>query len=434
MKAHKNTPHPISRRKFIGSTALLTGSLWGLPQILRSQTLGDASQAAANSRLGMGFIGTGKISGGHLRSFPDMEGVQPIAVCDIRSWLREKAQQTLAEKGYPDIQSFADYQELLDNPAIDIVCIATPDHWHAAMAIDAMKAGKDVYLEKPMTLTIEEGKAVRKAAQKYNRIVQVGSQQRSSAHFRIAANLVRNGVIGEIKEIQCRLGSFPLPPEHQEIIPVPDGFDYDRWLGPTPFYEHTEHRVLADYNGGWRCYWDYGNRKFGDWGAHHFDIIQWALGRDDTGPVEFVPIGYEGAEFHHFRYADGLTVYRDKEADSESHDIRFIGSEGEVLVKRGKVFTRPTELIRVRFTEEESLQISDNHRQNFLDSVRSREAPICHPEVGHRSGTICSLAAIAEQIGRPVRWDPKGEQIIGDEAARRMQSRPRRKGYELPAV
>jgi predicted dehydrogenase len=425
----------ISRRKFLGASTRFAGGLLGAPQILRSDTLGSAGKSAANSRLGFGFIGTGGICRGHLKSFSGMKDVQPIAVCDVRTWQIDKALATLGEKGYSDVASTPDYEEVIANPAVDVVCVTTPDHWHAAIAIEAMQAGKDVYVEKPITLTIEEGKAVVAAEKKYGRIVQVGSQQRSSVYFRTAANLVRNGIIGAVQEIQCRLGTFPEPPENLEITPVPAGFDYDRWLGPTPFYGYTEHRVKADYRGGWRCYWDYGNRKFGDWGAHHFDIIQWALNRDHTGPVAFIPKGYEGAGYHHYRYADGIPVFRDKEPDPENHHIRFIGSEGEVLVKRGKIFTRPSGLVRYHFTAaDDRVYESTDHRQNFVDSVRSREKPICPAEIGHRSNTICALAAIAERLGRPVQWDPESQQVVGDGLARAMQTRPRRAGYALPSV
>ncbi|NBB79031.1 MAG: Gfo/Idh/MocA family oxidoreductase [Verrucomicrobia bacterium] len=429
----KNTPS-LSRRKFLGASTLLAGGLLGAPQILRSETLGNATKSAANSRLGFGFIGTGQICTGHLKSFSGMKLVQPVAVCDVRTWQIEKALGTLGEKGYTDVASTAYYEEVIGNPAVDVVCVTTPDHWHAAIAIEAMKAGKDVYVEKPITLTIEEGKAVVAAEKKYGRILQVGSQQRSSVYFRTAANLVRNGMIGDIQEVQCRLGSFPEPPENPKVVPVPDGFDYDRWLGPTKYYEYSEHRVKGDYRGGWRCYWDYGNRKFGDWGAHHFDIVQWALNRDKTGPVAFIPKGFEGAGHHHFRYADGISVFRDKERD-QGHQIRFIGTEGEVLVKRGGVFTRPKELVRHRFTDaDDTVYESKNHRRNFIDSVISREKPICPAEVGHRSNTICALAAIAERLGRPVQWDPEAQQVVGDQTARAMQNRPRRTGYELPEL
>ncbi|CAA6676339.1 MULTISPECIES: Gfo/Idh/MocA family protein [unclassified Lentimonas] len=429
MKHLNNTP----RRSFLKKSALAAGAILGAPMILRAETLGNGSKAAANSRMGIGFIGTGLIAQGHLKSFAGMKDLQAVAACDVRQSKLQDALKTLSAKGATSVMSTNYYEELLQNPDVDIVCIATPDHWHAAIAIEAMKAGKDVYVEKPMTLTVEEGKAVLAAEQKYGRILQVGSQQRSSAHFRIAANLVRNGKIGEVKEIYVKLGAFPQPPQDAQVKPVPDGFDYDRWIGPTPFYEYTDERVKSQYSGGWRCYWDYGSRKFGDWGAHHFDIIQWALGRDDSGPVEFIPKGFNGAEHHHYRYADGITVWRDKQPD-HGHMIRFIGTEGEVHVSRGKIATMPKELVRYRLTDSD-IQVyeSKNHRQNFIDCVKSREPTICPASVGHRSGSICQLAAIAERQGRSIEWDPAAQQILGDAEAQSMQDRPRRKGYELPS-
>jgi predicted dehydrogenase len=427
-----NVSPPTSRRQFLKSSLGAAGAVLA-PQIVSAQTLGNATKAAANSRIGMGFIGMGLISDGHVRSFPGMKNVQPIAVCDVRDSQLKKAVAVLKGKGYEGILATPRFEEVLANPDIQAVCVTTPDHWHAAIALAAMKAGKDVYVEKPMTLTIEEGKALAAAEKKYGRILQVGSQQRSTIYFRIAANLVRNGMIGDIKEIYCRLGEFPLPPEKETIIPVPEGFNYDRWLGPTPFFEHSENRVKGNYGGGWRCYWEYGSRKFGDWGAHHFDIVQWALDRDTTGPVEFIPKGHEGAEHHHYRYADGITVWRDKKPDN-GFMIRFIGTKGEVLVSRDKVETSPAELVRHKFGPND-IQVyeSKDHRMNFIESIGSRKPTICPASVGHRSATICQLSGIAQRLGRPLKWDPKAEQIVGDKEAAAMQDRPRRKGYEMPA-
>jgi predicted dehydrogenase len=423
-----------TRRHFLKSSLTAVGAVVAGPQIVRAETLGNATKDAANSRIGMGFIGMGLISDGHLRSFADMKGVQPIAVCDVKDWQLKKAVSVLKEKGHEGILATSRFEEVLSNPDIDAVCVTTPDHWHAAIAIAAMKAGKDVYVEKPMTLTIEEGKAMVAAEKKYGRIVQVGSQQRSSVHFRIAANLVRNGLIGEVKEIYCQLGNFPKAPEKEEIVAVPEGFDYDRWLGPTPFYEYSENRVMGNYGSGWRCYWEYGSRKFGDWGAHHFDIVQWALGRDETGPVEFIPKGHEGAEHHHYRYADGITVWRDKKPD-HGHMIRFIGTEGEVHVSRGKIDTLPKELVRHKFSGNDvQLFESKDHRQNFLDSIKSRKPTICPATVGHRTGTICQVAGIAQRLGRALKWDPVAEKITGDAEAAAMQDRTRREGYEMPSL
>jgi predicted dehydrogenase len=429
----KKTSTP-TRRDFLKTSLGAAGAVFAGPQIVRAETLGNDNKAAANSRIGMGFIGMGLISDGHLRSFPGMKNVQPIAVCDVRKWQLEKAVGVLKGKGFDGIQATARFEEVLANQDVDAVCVTTPDHWHAAIALAAMKAGKDVYVEKPMTLTIEEGKALVAAEKKYGRILQVGSQQRSEIYFRIAANLVRNGMIGDIKEIYCQLGEFPQPPAQETIIPVPDGFDYDRWLGPTPFFEHSENRAMGKYSGGWRCYWEYGSRKFGDWGAHHFDIVQWALGRDETGPVEFIPKGYEGAEHHHYRYADGITVWRDKKPDN-GHMIRFIGSKGEVLASRGKIETSPKELVRHKFGPNDvQVYESKDHRGNFIDSIVSRKPTICPASVGHRSATICQVAGIAERLVRPLKWDPVAEQITNDKEAAAMQDRPRRLGYEMPAL
>lgn len=403
------------------------------PNIVKAETLGNGNKDAANSRIGIGFIGMGLIAGGHLKTFSGMKEMQAIAVCDVKKWQLDNAAGQLEKRGIKGFMKTDKFEEVLANPDIDAVCVTTPDHWHAAIALAAMKAGKDVFVEKPMTLTVEEGKLMVEAEKKYGRIVQVGTQQRSSIHFRIAANLVRNGMIGEIKEIYTSLGSFDQPPAQEKIVPVPEGFDYDRWLGPAPFHEYSDHRVLGKYSGGWRCYWDYGSRKFGDWGAHHFDIIQWALGRDDTGPVEFIPKGYEGAQWHHYRYADGVTVYRDRKPSPAM--IRFIGSEGEVHVSRGKIATEPKELVRHK-VEDESRRVheSNNHRQNFVDSIKSRKPTICPATVGHRSGTICQLAGIAERVAKPIQWDPKAEMVINNAEATAMLTRERRKGYELPKI
>ena len=422
-----------SRRHFIKSSLSAAGALLGAPQIISAETLGNAAKTAANSRIGMGFIGMGLISDGHVRSFPGMKNIQPIAVCDVKDGQLQQAAGILKGKGYEGILATKHFEEVLAHPDVDAVCVTTPDHWHAAIALAAMKAGKDVYVEKPMTLTIEEGKALVAAEKKYNRILQVGSQQRSSIHFRIAANLVRNGMIGEIKEIYCQLGQFPQPPDKETIVPVPEGFDYDRWLGPTPFFEYSENRVKGNYGGGWRSYWEYGSRKFGDWGAHHFDIVQWALDRDNTGPVEFIPSGFEGATHHHYRYADGITVWRDKKPDN-GHMIRFVGTKGEVLVSRGKIETSPKDLVRHKFGPSDvQVYESMDHRENFIQSIETRKPTICPATVGHRTGTICQVAALAQRLGRALKWDPQAQQIVGDNEAAGMQDRPRRKGYDMPA-
>lgn len=436
MKSSKSDPpsQSPSRRCFLKTTlGAAAGGVVIAPNIVKAETLGNKDKAGANSRIGIGFVGMGLISGGHLGSFSGNKECQPIGVCDVKAWQLKKAGDNLRKRGHKGFVETAKFEELIANQDVDAVIVTTPDHWHAGVALAAMKAGKDVYVEKPMTLTMEESFLMREAEKKYGRIVQVGTQQRSSIHFRIAANLVRNGKIGEIKEIYAGLGSFRQPPEKEDVKPVPEGFDYDRWLGPTPFYEYSDHRVLGNYGGGWRCYWEYGSRKLGDWGAHHYDIIQWALGRDDTGPVEFVPKGYEGAEWDQFKYSDGITVYRDRKPSPAM--IRFIGTEGEVHVSRGKIATLPKELVRYKLTEEDvKVYESNNHRQNFIDGIKTRKKTICPATVGHRTGTICLLSGIAKRTGKPIKWDPKAEKVIDNAEATAMLTRERRKGYELPKI
>ena len=426
----KNTN--TSRRDFIKKGAATGTSIFAAPMILSAQTLGINGNSGANNRINMGFIGQGGMMGAHM-GLASRGNVQPLYVCDVKSDKLAGAKNNMKGRGYADVVATPDYEDVVNDPAVDAVVIVTPDHWHAAIAIAAMRNGKDVYVEKPMTLTIEEGKAMVIAAEKYGRIVQVGSQQRSDSAFRKAATMVRNGWIGEIKEVYCSLGGFP-PPTLEKVQPIPATLNYDKWLGPTPYETYFPNRVLGRYSGGWRCFWEYGSRKYGDWGAHHFDITQWALGRDSSGPVQFIPKGFKGEKYDHFIYDDGIKVVRDH-PDRKGHMIRFIGTEGDVMVSRnGGLETNPPELAtRPLQPSDERLYASPNHHENWIEGILTRKQTICTAEVGHRTGTICQLAGIANRLGRPINWDPKAEQIVGDEEAKRWQDRPRRAGYELPS-
>ncbi len=294
-----------------------------------------------------------------------------------------------------------------------------------------MKAGKDVYCEKPLTLTVREGRVLVETARRHGRVLQTGTQQRSNKSFRKAAEIVRNGWIGDIKVVRARLGEFP-PAAPLSEEPVPEGFDYDRWLGPTPWRPYNAQRVKGDYGGGWRCYLEYGGRKNGDWGAHHFDIIQNALGMDRTGPVEFIPIGHEGCKYQTHVYANGVRVERNDDPGSKAM-IEFVGTKGTVWVSRNDFLeTDPADLAaRPLRGEDTHLYASDDHHTDFLRCVRTRQRPIADVEIGHRTATICHLNAIAAQVGRAVRWDPAGEEIVGDPVAARLLDRPRRAGYVL---
>jgi len=412
-----------SRRRFLASSLALGAS----PLIVRAQNLGLGQSIAPNNRIGLAYIGCGrKTDQTHLRAFGNE--VQKLMVCDVDASRLKAAKRKVGG----DVTSTPYFEEVLANDAVDAVLIGTPDHWHAGIAIAAMRAGKDVYVEKPMTLTVEEGKAMREAERRYGRIVQVGAQQRSDEGFRKAAEIVRNGLIGELREVHTKIGRFP-PPLLQKPEPIPEGFDYDRWLGPTPHEDYFKERVKGDYGGGWRRFWEYGTRKLGDWGAHHFDIVQWAMDMDDSGPVEFIPAAND-EEGSVFVYANGVRVYVNS-GDQKGSMIRFVGTEGEAMAHRRtpSLVTTPSYLAKQPLpSSAERLYFSNDHHQNWIDSIRSRKTPISPTTVGHRSGSICQVMAIAERLGRPLRWDPELETIVGDPMANRWLSRPRRAGYELP--
>lgn len=387
----------------------------------------------------MGLIGMGLQMHGHQRIMTGREDVQVLAVCDVsrpaRESARERVEKAYADKtasgAYKGCAAYNEYERIVERDDIDAVFICTPDHWHAMMSIAAMKQGKDVYVQKPMTLTVREGRLMSDISRQYGRILQVGSQQRSEGAFRKACEIVRNGWIGRVHTIYTHFGEFPLPPLLEEE-PVPEGFDYDRWLGPTPWYPYNQRRVAGDFGGGWRCFWDYGQRKNGDWGAHHFDIIQWALGMDASGPVEFIPQGWGGAEYQSYVYANGTRVWKNHPVKN-GQMIQFIGERGEVLVSRqNRLETTPAELkTRPLAPGETRLYESDNHEGNWIECMKTRQTPICPAEIGHRSATICHLCGIAERLNRRLVWDPVNEQIVGDELASRWLDRPRRAPYIL---
>jgi len=422
-------PTLVTRRRFLGTGALALAGGMFFPHVARSNPLG------ANERIRIGVIGCGLISKPHRGFAGTRKDLLLSAVCDVSRQKREEA-LVAARQDNPDCRAYADYGDVVSRDDIDAVMVLTPDHWHAAMAIDAMREGKDVLVEKPMALTVTESMAVVAAAGRYGRVVQVGSQQRSAAEFRRAAEIVRNGWIGRIREVHCRLGEFPpesLLPEQ----PVPEGFDYERWLGPAPFRPYNRARVEGHFGRGWRIFWDYGSRKNGDWGAHHFDIVQWALGMDDSGPVLFMPKGYEGEPQQYHEYASGIRVRRDPPGNPWM--IRFVGEEGEVGVTRvgspnGGLVTKPSSLAgRLPGPSEVRLEVSRDHSENWIECIRTRRQPICPPSVGHRSFTICALSSVAERLGRPLRWDPETQVIVDDPAAARFADYTRRAGYPLPS-
>ena len=427
----------INRRNFIGKAAL--AAILGT-QIVPSRVLGRGG-VSPNGKINMAIIGNGLISEGHRKYFAWCKQTQVLALCDVHRGRLESAKKevesinkTRDDVGNHPIFTTEDYQEILARPDIDAVAVCTPDHWHVQIALKAIQAGKAVYVEKPMSLTIEEGRILADAVKKSGGVLQVGSQQRSEWSFRKAAELVRNGYIGNIHTIKTAIGEFPPEPKNLKEEPIPEGFNYDKWLGQTPWRPYNAERVLGNYGGGWRRFYEYGIRKDGDWGAHHFDIIQWALGMDDSGPTDFYPENSDGSEFRHYRYANGPTVYVNTPMKN-NHMIHFIGDEGEILVSRGaRIETSPSVLRSIPMRAKDiRLQVSDDHRKNFLDAIIYGKKNICPAEIGHRSATVCHLMSFARRLNSHVNWDPKTETITNNPAAAAMISRPRRAPYYLGA-
>ena len=435
-----NTASPIPRRDFLkraGIGSVGAGALVAFPSLFLNRT---RAQTGANpsEAIRVGIIGTGGQGRSNMTTPTMVKHV--TAVCDVDRSRVAEAQKQLKEKTGIDAVGYGDYRKLLESKEIDAVLIATPDHWHALTAIHACQAGKDVYVEKPMTLTIIEALAMEKAARHYNRIVQTGSQQRSwpDQKFRRACEYVRSGRIGDVKMVRVGLPgvNWTKDPAVPDSAPPPE-LDYDLWLGPAPQRPYNKHRVHYFF----RFFWDYSGGQMTNWGAHHLDITQWALNMDESGPVEVtaraeydpqkryeVPTWFEIT----YTYANGVTVIC-----GQSHRIgtTFEGQDGIIYVDRGKLESTVKDALNEPLGNDEvHLTVSRDHHQNWFDSIKSRKPPICDVAIGKRSATVCHLGNIAVQTGKPVRWDPVKEQIVGDAPKVKQLTYEYRKPWELPKI
>ncbi|MCX7825394.1 MAG: Gfo/Idh/MocA family oxidoreductase [Verrucomicrobiae bacterium] len=428
----------LSRRSFLKRAA---ASAAVSPFILPSRIW--AAEAKPNALLGMGFIGMGKQSRGLLSAFLGQD-TRVLAVCDVDTTRRNDAKRRVdefyAKKGGPsgDCAAYNDFRDLIARRDIDAVCIATPDHWHMVIALAALKAGKDVYCEKPLTHNIHEAVEVMKAVDAHRRVLQTGSMQRSSQEFRVACELVLNGAIGKVTHVECSFGDPGIPCDLPEE-PMEPGLDWDLWLGPAPVRPYNSvlsPRGLHDHFPRWRSYREYGGGMVTDWGAHHLDIAQWGLGMDASGPVEVLPPPTPNAKRGaKLVYANGVTVEH-----KDGFGVHFYGTEGEVQVNRGKfTFKRGNEMI-ASFTgdkkkEEEKrtscaaqvqkaqkaflenakikLYVSKNHITDFMECVASRKKPITSEQVGARSAICCHLMNLAYYHGQKIKWDPKKFAFVG---------------------
>ena len=376
-----------------------------------------------------------------LRGFLHQPGTQVLAVCDTDAQklehAREAAEKHYAEErdlpNYRGCDAYLDYCEILDRPDIDAVVIATPDHWHAVQVIHAAAAGKDIYCEKPLSLTLAEARDMVRAVRRYGCVFQTGSMQRSDRKFRQACELVRNGYLGEIKSvavsIETGFANHPLLCDLPAQT-VPEELKWEMWLGPAPLRPY--HEILAppiEFTGwpAWRNYRDYSGGGMTDWGAHHFDIAQWGLGMDESGPVEIIPPG-RGAALLTYRYASGTTMT----ADFEGNGIVFTGTRGELEVNRRVLQTRPERLASHPIGANEiRLYESNDHKLDWLECVRERRRPICDVETGCRSVSVCHLGNIAVELDRPLKWDPDKERFRNDPEANRLCERAKRSPWRI---
>jgi len=408
----------VTRRRFVRGAA---SALFGVPFLIPASARGADGTTAPSERIGVGTIGLGNRGRYVFGDLTRRTGVQAVAACDVQqSRLDQARRQKLAV--------YTDFRELLAGDDIDAVVVTSPTHWKPLHTIEAAKSGKDVFCEKPMSLTVRDGRAMVDAVRRYGRVFQHGTQQRSSREFRFACEMVRSGRIGELKSVTVFVGGPPrdcyLPAQ-----PMPKGIDWDMWLGPAPFRPYNS-RICTTGCGGWEGYRDYSGGGMTGWGSHHFDIAQWGLAADETGPVEIIPPNGRDVKLLTFRYANGVTVYQD--GRDRTWAVMFEGSEGKVAINRGRLQTWPDSLMRKPIGPDEvHLPRSNHHNGDFLRAIRTRQPAICDVGIGHRTMSVCHLGNIAYWLRRPLKWDPAAEQFIGDADADRLLDRPRRDPWTL---
>jgi len=431
--------HPITRRDLLRRGGCFLAGTLAAPAILPGGLLAGESKAAPADRIGIGYIGCGRRSEG-LRRLPREGQVVAAADCYL-----PRAEAVVKKGGG---KAHGDYRKLLESKDVDAVIIASPDHWHALHAIHACQAGKDVYVEKPMTLTIVEGRRMVEAARRHGRIVQCGSQQRSMAVNRIACELVRTGRLGKVHTV---IGAnFPSPWECRfPGQPVPAGLDWDSWCGPTEVVPFHPDIFAPRTNPGWISFRPWSGGEMTGWGAHGLDQVQWALGMDATGPVEVWAEGEKlvaptFTEPHPrskgetvtskpavaYRYASGTVLRLD---NGPQGGAIFIGEKGKLTVDRGVFKTDPADLVP-EVAAQARRGGQDFHIENWFECMKSRKLPAADVEIGHRSTTVCHLGNIARWLGRKLRWDPEKEEFPGDAEANGLLDRARRSPYTLPTI
>jgi predicted dehydrogenase len=440
--------HRSSRRRFLKTTGALAATTlpgWFLAQELEASPQPSPASSSHSEEIRIGLVGCGGMGRGDGRNAKRFGKI--VAICDVDANHLNDAKK----KDFPDADMYGDFRKLMDRQDIDAVICGTVDHWHTLVSMAAMKSGKDVYCEKPLTLTIDEGKRLVEVQKQTGQVLQTGTQQRSGREFRLACNLVRSGRIGKITRAEVWLPAGRREGPFAESD-VPAGFNYDFWQGQTPVVPYVKERT----HGTFRYWWEYSGGTMTDWGAHHNDIVLWALGHDGSGPVtiegkqlvDMIPGGFTAASEYDvtYTYADGV-IHSCKsttasawfgapiDRDRQQHGIKFIGSDGWIWVTRGVIEASDPAILKEELPESSPrVYFSSDHMGNFFDCVKSRETTICPAEVGHRSASLCHLGVTAIRLGRKLNWDPVREQFVDDTEANTYLARPMRKPYDYNMV
>lgn len=432
----------LSRRRFIGTSAVGLAGITILPSLSSC-----ATKTAENSQtIRLGFIGMGQQAMFLLNGFINIPGVEVVAGCDVYGRKRTRFENKVnafyeEQKKQVEVKTYERFTDIIERKDIDAVVIAVPDHWHALIAIAACNAGKDVYLEKPMTFTIREGQELVKTVRATNRILGIGSQQRSDPNFQHAVKMVQTGKLGKIEKVNAYVGAPPTPYDLAEES-VPEDLNWDLWLGPLPGNIHFNKELNPPISinppkdetfwGGWRWYKEMGGGFTTDWGAHMFDIAQWGLGMDRNGPVKAAPIG-DGSEFMEFEYANGVVLTSETFNEKKTKGVKFNGDAGWIEVSRGHYKASDDLLLPADSGNDDDTPYETKvpHQINFIEALRNRVDPIVPVEIGHSSCTLCTIGNIACELGRDIKWDPISQSFGNDDAATALMHYNYREPWKL---